>query len=145
MADARILGVDVGRKRVGLAVSDPTCTIARGLPTVHVRGLEHAVKEVSRAADEWDVREIVVGWPATLSGIDGEASRMVRVFADRLAAVSGRPVTTVDERFTSVLAERTLRERGGKRETGDVDRLSAAAILQTALDRARSRGEGWCE
>lgn len=137
MADERILGVDVGEKRVGLAVSDPTRTIAQGLPTLHIRGMNHGVREVARVAEEWNVVEIVVGMPLTLRGAAGEAAHMARAFADRLAAVSGRPVTTVDERLTSVWAERALRERGGRTKKGDVDRLAAAAILQTALDRAR--------
>jgi putative Holliday junction resolvase len=132
----RLLGVDYGGRRIGLAVSDPTRTIAQGLPTLQVRGLNDAVKRVATEASRWDVREIVVGLPLTLSGRETEAARAVRGFVASLTRVTHIPVTFLDERFTSVIAERALRDMALRgRWRGEVDRLSATIILQTALDR----------
>src|SRR5205814_1559353 len=105
---ARLLGVDYGGRRVGLAVSDPTRTIAQGLPTVEARGISDAARLVAAEAARWDVSEIVVGLPLTLGGVEGEAVRAVRAFIHALERATRVPITTLDERFTSVIAERAL-------------------------------------
>lgn len=136
----RILGVDYGDRRIGLAVSDPTGTIAGPLPTIlRRRGKRPPVARVAETARELDVQRIVVGLPLTPEGDEDEWTREVRDFGGKLAARTGLPVDYIDERFTSARAERTLRELGLERSTreekGLVDATAAVLILQAYLDR----------
>jgi putative Holliday junction resolvase len=136
---ARILGIDYGQRRVGLALSDPTEMIASPLPTLKRRkGKRPPVAPVARLVDEHDVAEIVVGLPLTLEGEDNDWSREVRAFGEALAERTGRPVAFQDERMTSVRAERAVRSIGlgkEKREEKErVDAASAVLILQAYLD-----------
>lgn len=132
--EPRALGVDYGGRRIGLAVSDPTRTIAQGLATLHATGLRDAVRKVAAEAAKWQVSEIVVGLPLTLGGVSGEAARAATAFARALARATGIAVAMADERFTSVIAQRALHAMGGRTQKEDVDRLSATMILQTVLD-----------
>ncbi len=136
---ARLLGVDFGERRVGLALSDPTGTIARPLPTLkRRRGKRPPVAPVARLVEENDVEEIVVGLPLTLEGEDSEWTREVRDFGEKLAERTGRPVAFQDERMTSVRAERAVRSLGlPKQKREEKERIDAAAavlILQAYLD-----------
>ncbi|NIP79215.1 MAG: Holliday junction resolvase RuvX [Gemmatimonadetes bacterium] len=136
---ARLLGVDFGERRVGLALSDPTGTIARPLPTLkRRRGKRPPVAPVARLAEEHDVEEIVVGLPLTLEGEDSDWTREVRDFGEKLAERTGRPVAFQDERMTSVRAERAVRSLGlPKQKREEKERIDAAAavlILQAYLD-----------
>lgn len=138
----RILGVDYGERRVGLALSDPTATIASPLPTLARRkGKRPPVAPIARLAEEHGVEAIVVGLPLTLEGDDSDWTREVRRFAGALADRTGLPVALEDERMTSVRAERAVRSLGlskGKREEKErVDAAAATLILQAHLD-ARS-------
>lgn len=140
----RILGIDYGERRIGLALSDPTGTIAQPLETlVRRRGKRAPVQALVERIDASDVREIVIGLPLSLAGEETEWTREVREFAAKLAARSGRPVHFVDERMTSVAAERTVRSLGlPKLERERKDRVDAAAamlILQAHLDRKRNQ------
>jgi putative holliday junction resolvase len=135
----RILSVDYGERRVGLALSDRTATIASPLPTMTRRkGKRPPVAPVARLAEENDVAEIVVGLPLTLEGDDSDWTREVRDFADALSERTGLPVTLQDERMTSVRAERAVRSLGlSKRKREEKERVDAAAavlILQAYLD-----------
>lgn len=136
----RILGVDYGERRIGLAVSDPSATIAQPLPTLQRRaGKRPPVQAVADLARAWEAEAVVVGLPLTLDGDESEWTREVRGFGDRLAERTGLPVHFVDERMTSVRAERAVRSLGLRRaEREDKRRVDAAAavlILQAFLDR----------
>lgn len=140
----RILGIDYGERRIGLALSDPTGTIAQPLETlIRRRGKRAPVQALVERINASDVGEIVIGLPLSLAGEETEWTREVREFAVKLAARSGRPVHFVDERMTSVAAERTVRSLGlPKFERERKDRVDAAAamlILQAHLDRKRNQ------
>jgi putative Holliday junction resolvase len=140
---ARILAVDWGERRVGLAVSDPGGIIATGLPTLAVRGREDAVRRVAEAARSCQAERIVVGLPLLLSGARGEAAEQAEKFAAALAAAAGLPVETYDERLTSALSERRLREAGVTARKGRerVDQGAAVALLESFLQRVRARAD----
>lgn len=135
----RILSVDYGERRIGLALSDPTATIASPLPTMKRRkGKRPPVAPVARLVEENDVEEIVVGLPLTLEGEDSDWTREVRGFARALADRTGLPVALRDERLTSVRAERAVRSLGLSKEKREdktrVDAAAAVLILQAYLD-----------
>jgi len=133
--------VDWGERRIGLAVSDPTGTIATGLPTVTVRGREDGLTQVAAIADESEAVRIVVGLPLLLSGERGTAAIAAESFAAGLAERTGLPVETYDERLTSVLGQRRLHEMGGKasRSKGRIDQGAAVALLESFLARLAHR------
>jgi len=139
----RVLAVDWGVRRVGLAVCDPRETIASGLPTLTVQSLEQALEGVARVAAEVEAERLVVGLPLRMDGGRGEAAIAAQEFADRLQARCGLPVETYDERLTSALSERRLREAGVR--TGHakerVDMGAAVALLESWLQRQRVRRE----
>jgi putative Holliday junction resolvase len=135
----RILGIDYGERRVGLALSDDTATIASPLPTMKRRkGKRPPVAPVARLAEEHGVSEIVVGLPLTLEGEESDWTREIREFGDKLADRTGCPVAYQDERMTSVRAERAVRSLGlGKEqreEKGRIDAAAAVLILQSYLN-----------
>lgn len=136
------LGVDVGEVRVGVAVSDPAGLLATPVETVR-RGPDD-LSRLAELARERAVVEVVVGLPRSLSGGEGPAAQAARRFAGALAAVvAPAPVRLVDERLSTVSAERGLRAGGvdSRRGRPVVDQVAAAIILQSALDAERSRGE----
>lgn len=139
MAEGRVLGIDYGERRIGVAVSDPLGLTAQGLPTLRVRNLPDAIERVLKLASEYDVAEIVVGLPLHLDGSESEQAKKARRFAERLKRASQRSVTLWDERLTTVQAERSLREMGRSpsRNRDQVNRLAAALLLQNYLDRKR--------
>ena len=141
----RVLAVDWGERRVGLAVCDPTGTIASGLPTLVVHSFEEAVHGVHRAATEAEAERIVVGLPLTLAGVRGEAAQRAETFAEAIARRTGLPVELMDERLTSALSQRRLRETGARggatkrsreRARARVDQGAAMALLEGWLARA---------
>jgi putative Holliday junction resolvase len=136
----RILAVDYGMRRLGVALSDPTATIARPLTTLLRRpGKRPPVQAILDLCTEHQVEAIVVGLPLTLAGDDSDWTREVREFASRLEARSGLPVALVDERLSSVAAERAVRGIGLRKQAREererVDASAAALILQAYLDR----------
>lgn len=139
---ARSLGIDYGERRVGLAVSDPTGTIATPLSTVkRRRGKRPPVAKIARLAEEYEVTELVLGLPLTLEGTDSDWTREVREFGSKLAERCELPLSLVDERMTSVRAERAVRhgmglKRSEREEKERVDAAAAVLILQTHLDRS---------
>ena len=137
----RVLAVDWGARRVGLAISDPTGLLATGLPTLTVTGRDDAVRRVAEAAREHEAGRIVVGLPLKMSGERGEAAEQAEAFAAALGAASALPVELLDERLTSALSTRRLHESGlrGKKARARVDQGAAVALLETWLDRARLR------
>jgi len=143
---ARILAVDWGERRVGLAVSDPKGIIATGLATLEVRGLEDALARVAAMSEETGAEAIVVGLPLLMSGATGEAARSAGAFAESLRRRVSVPVDTYDERLTSAISERRLREVGVRtgQARGRVDQGAAVALLESYLLRlqAKERAEG---
>jgi len=132
----RILAVDWGERRVGLAVCDPTGTLASGLQTLEVRSAADAVEQVARAAREVEAESVVVGLPLLLSGERGSAAIAAEKFAAALVPATGLPVATYDERMTSALAGRRMQERGERgRPKGRVDQDAAIALLESWLQK----------
>jgi putative Holliday junction resolvase len=141
---SRILAVDWGERRIGLAISDPSGVIATGLDTLHVRGLEDALRRVAEAAVASEAERIVVGLPLLMSGERGEAAEAALRFAAAIATRTRLPVDTYDERLTSALSARRLREVGVRtgHARGRVDQGAAIALLESYLERQRHRPEG---
>jgi putative Holliday junction resolvase len=139
---ARVLGIDYGERRVGIALSDPTSTIAGPL-TVLVRraGKRPPVQAVVDLIVQHEVTHLVVGLPLTLEGDENAWTRAVRDFGEKVAARAGIGVTFADERLSSVAAERAVRSLGlprGERERKErVDAAAAVIILQGYLDRMK--------
>src|SRR5258707_343486 len=102
----RVLAVDWGARRVGLAISDPTSVLATGLPTLTVTGRDDAVRRVAAVAREREAERIVVGLPLKMSGEKGEAAAQAEAFAAAIAEASTLPVEMLDERLTSALSTR---------------------------------------
>jgi putative Holliday junction resolvase len=137
---SRFLGIDYGERRLGIALSDPTGTIARPLTTLHRRpGKRPPVQAILELCAEHAIDAIVVGLPLTLAGDDSDWTREVREFAARLEVRAARPVTLVDERMSSVRAEQAVRSIGLRRHAREekerVDASAAALILQAHLDQ----------
>lgn len=136
------MGIDFGERRIGLAVSDPTGTLARPLETVLRRaGKRPPLRRLEEIGRAHAVERLVVGLPLDLDGNETAWCGEVRAMGDTLAARMEIPVDYVDERFTSVAAERAVRSIGlpkhSREEKGRVDAAAAALILQGWLDRNR--------
>lgn len=136
----RLLGVDLGERRIGIALTDPTRTIASPLTTLTRRtGKRPPWQELERLVRENEVVGIVVGLPLALNGTETDWTAEVRDFAARLGERAGLPVYLVDERMTSIEAEGAIRGMGlrkSRRENkGLVDATAAAIILRSFLDR----------
>jgi putative holliday junction resolvase len=136
----RRLGIDVGAVRVGVALSDPDGLLATPLATVpRDAGGGTDLGAVARFVAEHEAVGIVVGLPRTLAGREGPAAQAAREFGDALAARVDVPVDFSDERLTTVVATRQLRESGrkGRKQRAVVDQVAAVAILQGWLDAHR--------
>ena len=140
----RILAVDWGERRIGLAVSDDLGILATGLPTLEIRGEAEAVARVADTIRTVEADSVVVGLPLTLKGERGEAARAVERFAEALRRETPVVVSLYDERLTSALAERRMRERGEKSRgrKGRVDQGAAGALLEGWLAKLRIEREG---
>jgi len=140
----RIMGLDIGEKRIGVALSDPLGIIAGALTVVDRVTDDAALKEIIDLARENEVERIVVGMPRSLDGSLGKQAQAVQSFVDLLKKRTDIPIVTWDERLSTVAAERTLLEVGMKRDKRKKrrDSLAAAIILQGYLDRERSRASG---
>jgi len=139
----RALGVDVGERRIGLAVSDPSGLIASPLAVLRRAEGDDAVGEIVARADELGAKVIVVGMPVDLRGELGVAAQRIAEFVEALRARSPVPVETWDERLTSAAAARAMREAGltERDQRGQVDKVAAALILQSWLDKRRAEAE----
>lgn len=135
-AKGRILGIDYGGRRVGLAVSDPLGITAQGIETIHRTSDEGLLAQLGELIDEYGVEKIVVGLPLSLDGTCGEKAQEVTRFIERLKTRLRLPVVAWDERMTTSAAYRTMHEMGrkAKRAKGKLDRIAAALILQNYLD-----------
>ncbi len=128
----RVLGLDVGSRRIGIAVSDPLGITAQGLETLQRRNKRHDLAALEELIREYDVREIVVGLPLRMSGAEGTQSDKMQVFAEELRKRFRLPVHLWDERLTSAEANRLLRETelSIEKRAKAVDRMAAILILQ---------------
>ncbi len=135
------LGLDVGKRRVGVAGCDGTGLIATALTTIHRTSFARDVDRLRQIARDRQVTVLVVGLPYTLRGELGMQAERVRQFAERVAAALELPVEYADERLTSVEAESQLRADGNyaRHDKGAIDARAAAIILQQWLDRRRQR------
>ena len=133
----RIIGLDYGDRRIGVAVSDPLNVIARGVTVV--QNNDNAIAEIGRLASEYDAEKIVIGLPLNLKGEHGQKAEQVEAFIASLEKELGLVIVRVDERFTSHMAHETLRTMGVKKSErqskGRIDEMAAALILQSYLDR----------
>lgn len=143
-APGPVLGLDYGTRRIGLAVSDPEGSFAFPAGAIEREGLEKDLAALCELIEARDVRRVVVGLPLHLDGRAGDMAEAARAFARELEKASGLPVELLDERWTSLEAERALREAGRRRgrERGDVDAAAASILLRTWLERERSLGRG---
>jgi putative Holliday junction resolvase len=140
MSGGRILGIDIGTKRIGLAVSDPDQTVATPLATLTRRlGKRFPMKQLKEHLDRLKPVGIVVGLPLTEEGGDDAWTAEVRSTAARIAEQSGLPVDLWDERMTTARVRATIGEMGGgtRGRKEEVDRLAATVLLQTFLDSRR--------
>jgi len=143
----RILAIDFGMRRMGLAVSDALGITAQGLPTLGRTRLDDDLERIRKLAEEYSTERVIVGNPLGHGGGETTMSRKAAEFAERLRRRVGCPVQLWDERLTSVEANRALRESGltlGKRQRA-VDRVAATLLLQSYLDflaNERSRSAG---
>ncbi|HSW48607.1 MAG TPA: Holliday junction resolvase RuvX [Bryobacteraceae bacterium] len=140
----RILALDLGRRRIGLAVSDQLGVTAQGLPTLERSNMREDLERLTRLATERGVGSILIGNPVRMNGSEGAGSAWVREFAGRLERHSGYRVTLWDERLTTVEASRVLRESGISREKRGraVDRLAAVILLQSYLESCSAAASG---
>jgi putative holliday junction resolvase len=132
----RVLGLDVGSRTIGLAVSDPLGITAQGLETIRRKNKRADFGALEHVLRQYAVREIVVGYPLRMSGSSGTQSQKMSAFAEELRRRFGMPVHLWDERLTSAQANRLLRETDMsiRRRAQVVDRLAAVLILQSFLD-----------
>ena len=148
----RILAVDLGRKRIGLAVSDERAEIAFPAGIIESRGRKKDLAALRALIEEKEIGRAVIGLPLHMDGRRGEGAETAQAFAEALATSAGIPVDTLDERWTSIEAERILaagearpdgraagrgrkRRAETRREKGTVDEMAASILLRTYLDQ----------
>jgi putative Holliday junction resolvase len=133
------MAVDPGSKRVGVAVSDPSGTIAHALATVEAEPHDTLPGRLAGIAREQEASRIVVGLPRRMDGSEGPEAKSARSLAEALRRASRLPVELVDERLTTVEAERSMIEGGASRarRRASVDQVAATLLLQSHLDRRR--------
>jgi putative holliday junction resolvase len=132
----RILGLDVGSKTIGVAVSDPLGITAQGLETIRRKNKRSDLAQLEKIIQKYEVHEVVVGYPLRMSGSEGVQAEKMQRFAEELRDRFQLPVHLWDERLTSAQANRVLRETemSIKRRGEVVDRLAAVLILQSWMD-----------
>ena len=146
----RVLGLDIGQARVGVAVSDPSGRVATPLEVLRPDEVLASSKPPSLGRrfrmllEDWAPESLVVGLPLTLSGEEGPQAQAIRERAAQIGEASGLPIIFADERLSSVAAKRSLREMGATERTarGKVDMIAASLFLQAWLESASTRGNG---
>ncbi len=135
----KLLSVDFGDTRTGLAVSDPSRFLASGIGYISPGGLDKTAEAVAERAAAEGVSAIIVGLPVNMDGSEGSRAARCRKFASFVKQLSGLPVAMFDERMTTMTATRYLNETNtrGKKRKGVIDTLSAQIILQNCLDRLK--------
>ena len=137
----RILGIDYGGKRIGLAISDPLGLTAQGLPTLLRTNISEDVSELQNLVKEKDIKEIVVGLPKNMNNTLGEKAEEVLKFIDYVKAHISVPIKTFDERLSTVMGNRFLKESNisEKKRKKKIDMVAAQLILQCYLDSSESK------
>lgn len=133
----RIMGIDFGDSRIGVAVSDPLGWTAQGLDTIKWKGsAEHPAKRVKQLANEFKVGKIIIGLPKNMDGTVGTSGQKAIEFGELLSRITGLEVIKWDERLTTVAANRIMHEVGMKtsKKKENVDKIAAVLILQGYLD-----------
>jgi putative Holliday junction resolvase len=140
----RILGLDVGSRRMGMAISDPLGITAQGLTTLQRRNRRQDFEALRKLLREYEVREIVVGNPLRMSGERGTQSEKMTEFVGQLRRAFSLPVHLWDERLSTAEAHRVLDQTSiaGRRRTEVIDKMAAVLILQSFLDARSVRGSG---
>jgi putative Holliday junction resolvase len=136
----RILGLDVGDRRIGLAISDPGGHFAVPLRTLQRTALDDVVRSLTDLVAKEDVSAIVVGLPLRMDGTAGSQAESVQEFVQELLSAVKVPVTLWDERLSTVQADQLLRSGGSRKRKAEQDALAAAIILQGYLD-SRQQGQ----
>ena len=131
----RVMGIDYGDARTGVAVSDLLCSIVGTTFVIHSRSAEKTISEIQRIVAESGVTEIVVGLPKNMDGTEGARAELCREFAERVEDATGLPVALWDERRTTVEAHNILSEHNfhGKKRKNTVDAVAASLILEAYL------------
>ena len=131
----RVLAVDYGDARTGIAVSDLLCSIVGSTTVIHSRNQEKTLREIAELVKEKEVGEIVVGLPRNMDGSEGPRAQLCREFAEKLKQELGLPITMWDERRTTVEAHQILSEHNyhGKKRKNTVDAVAASLILEGYL------------
>ena len=134
--NGRVLALDLGKKRIGLALSDPLGITAQGLPTLERTRIREDLDAIARLVQEHGVTLILMGNPLHMSGTEGRQAAYAREFAGRVASRTGVEVKFWDERLTTVEAQRVLRQSGVsiEKRARAVDRLAAVILLGSYLD-----------
>jgi putative Holliday junction resolvase len=145
-AHGRILAVDLGKRRIGLAISDELGITAQGLPTFERTRIRDDLDALGRLIADRNVALVLMGDPKHLSGADSRQAAYTREFADKLAARTGVTIEFWDERWTSVQAERVLKESGIsiEKRARAVDRLAAVILLESYLDSLPGKEDAPC-
>jgi putative Holliday junction resolvase len=132
----RILAIDYGSVRIGLALSDPTGTLARPLPFLTAKGDAKIAREIVEVAKKNEVHQFVLGLPRNMDGTSGEAATKVQAFAATLGQATPLPIKLIDERLSTVQASRQLQESGKntRKQRGQIDSEAACVLLQGYLD-----------
>jgi putative holliday junction resolvase len=133
---ARIIGLDLGQKRIGVAVSDETKTISTAIDTLAVSSIKNSVKKIKEIVTSYAADEIVIGLPLNMNGSKGPQADKVIAFANKLRKSVPCKISTFDERLTTAQGEAILvsAEMSRKKRKQNIDRLAAQIILQTYLD-----------
>lgn len=137
----RLLALDVGDRRIGIAVSDELALTAQGVTTLHRKSWAVDLAEIARLVETWNAEAVVVGLPLTLEGTVGPRTQIVHAFMTRLESAVSVPIVAWDERFSTVAAERVLLDadlsRAKRKQV--IDKTAAVIILQHYLDARRNR------
>ena len=136
----RIMGIDYGDARTGVAFSDLLCSIVGTTTVIHSRRPEKTLAEIVKLVGEHEVGEIVMGLPKNMDGSEGPRADVIKAFVAILSELTELPIDLADERMTTMEAYRFLDGSGtyGKKRKGVIDTLSAQIILQDYLDRERA-------
>ena len=138
--EERILGIDYGQKRIGIAISDPLRLIAYPLETVERKRIEDSIR---RILEKYSIEYVIIGYPLRTDGKLGKRGEEVKSFAEKIKEKFNINIKLWDERYTTIEAERIIRDIGKKpsRDKGRVDRVAASLILQSYLDYLKRNEE----
>lgn len=140
----RILGIDFGLKRIGLAISDESAIIGHGIGTIRRTDTVRDIGEIKKTIDHYGVDKMVIGLPKNMNGTLGKSAEEVLAFIEELQKNTSVPVETWDERLSTVAAERVLldADMSRKKRKGVIDKVAASIILQNYLDHMNSANTG---